>query len=105
MADLYEEREPYAEYMLDVGDGHTLYVEESGNPDGKPVIVLHGGPGGGVSPKMRRFFDANAYRAILFDQRGAGKSTPHASVENNTTWHLVEDIEKIRTMLGIEQWM
>ncbi len=105
MAELHPEREPYAEYSLDVGDGHVLHIEESGNPDGKPVIVLHGGPGGGVSPKMRQFFDAEAYRAILFDQRGAGRSTPKASVEANTTWHLVDDIEKIRQHLGIERWM
>ena len=105
MADLYAECDPFADYMVEVGDGHTLYVEECGNPDGKPVIVLHGGPGGGVSPKMRRFFDPDAYRAILFDQRGSGKSRPHASVDANTTWHLVADIEHIRTMLGIEQWM
>jgi proline iminopeptidase len=105
MAELHPEREPYAEHAVDVGDGHVLHVEESGNPDGKPVVVLHGGPGGGISPKMRQFFDADAYRAVLVDQRGAGRSTPHASVEANTTWHLVEDIEKIRTQLGIEQWM
>jgi proline iminopeptidase len=105
MAELHPEREPFAEHSLDVGDGHVLHVEESGNPNGKPVIVLHGGPGGGISPKMRRFFDANAYRAVLVDQRGAGRSTPHASVEANTTWHLVEDIEKLRTFLGIEKWM
>jgi proline iminopeptidase len=105
MADLHPEREPYAEYPLEVGDGHVLHIEESGNPDGKPVIVLHGGPGGGISPKMRQFFDAGAYRAILVDQRGAGRSTPHASVEANTTWHLVEDIERIREHLGIDRWM
>lgn len=105
MAELHPPREPYAEHSLDVGDGHTLHIEESGNPNGKPVVVLHGGPGGGISPKMRQFFDADVYRTIMFDQRGAGRSTPHASVEANTTWHLVDDIEKIREHLGIDTWM
>lgn len=91
--------------MLDVGDGHRLYVEQCGNPDGIPVVVLHGGPGGGCSPTMRRFFDPSVYRVVLFDQRGCGRSRPHASVENNTTWHLVADIERIRAALGIGRWV
>lgn len=91
--------------MLEVGEGHTLYVEEVGNPAGIPVVVFHGGPGGGCSPAMRRFFDPDKYRAILFDQRGCGRSRPHASVTDNTTWHLVRDIEYIRTTLGIDRWI
>jgi proline iminopeptidase len=87
-----------------VGDGHRLYVEECGNPAGLPVVVLHGGPGGGCSPAMRRYFDPKLFRAVLFDQRGCGRSRPHASVEANTTWHLVADIERIRETLGIERW-
>ncbi len=102
---LYPIIEPFAREMLDVGDGHTLYVEQCGNPDGIPVVVLHGGPGGGCSPAMRRFFDPNVYRIVLFDQRGCGRSRPHASVMANTTWHLVKDIEHIRTTLGIERWI
>lgn len=85
--------------MIALGDGHELYVEQSGNPDGPPVIVLHGGPGGGCSPYMRRFFDPTHYRVILFDQRGCGRSRPHASVIANTTSHLVEDIEVLRHSL------
>ncbi|GAB4284097.1 MAG: prolyl aminopeptidase [Roseovarius sp.] len=91
--------------MMAVGDGHQIYVEQSGNPEGRPVVVLHGGPGGGSSPAMRRFFDPCRYRIVLFDQRGCGRSTPHASVEANTTWHLVADIERIRCRLGIERWI
>jgi proline iminopeptidase len=91
--------------MLDVGDGHRIYVEQCGNPDGVPVVVLHGGPGGGCSPAMRRYFDPNVFRVILFDQRGCGRSRPHASVEANTTWHLVADIELIRATLGIDRWV
>ena len=91
--------------MLDVGDGHRIYVEQCGRPDGIPVIVLHGGPGGGCSPTMRRYFDPGVYRVILFDQRGCGRSRPHASVENNTTWHLVADIERIREALDIPRWI
>ncbi|MFK5998487.1 MAG: prolyl aminopeptidase [Rhodobacterales bacterium] len=102
---LYPVTQPYFYQMLEVSDGHTLYVEECGNPEGIPVVVLHGGPGGGCSPGMRRFFHPDVYRIILFDQRGCGRSTPHASVENNTTWHLVEDIERIRTHLGVESWI
>lgn len=90
--------------MLSVSPIHTLYFEESGNPNGKPVVFLHGGPGGGTDGKQRRFFDPAKYRIILFDQRGCGKSTPHASLQDNTTWHLVGDIEALRTHLGIERW-
>lgn len=101
---LYPAVEPFAVHALDVGGGHRLHVEECGNPDGLPVVVLHGGPGGGCSPAMRRYFDPRAFRAVLFDQRGCGRSRPHASVEENTTWHLVADIEAIREHLGIEAW-
>lgn len=101
----YPEIEPYATHSLDVGDGHTLYVEESGNPDGKPAVVIHGGPGGGSAPRQRRFFDPDVYRIVLFDQRGCGKSTPSASVDHNTTWHLVADIERVREHLGIDRWL
>ncbi|MEQ9673687.1 MAG: prolyl aminopeptidase [Roseovarius indicus] len=102
---LYPPVEPFDRRMMDVGDGHTIYVEQSGNPEGKPVVVLHGGPGGGCSPAMRRYFDPKVFRIVLFDQRGCGRSKPHASVEANTTWHLVDDIEKIREALGIERWI
>lgn len=91
--------------MLEVGDGHRVYVEQCGNPHGIPVVVLHGGPGGGCSPSMRRYFDPDVYRIVLFDQRGCGRSRPHASVEDNTTWHLVRDIELIRKTLEIDAWM
>ncbi|MBT6189885.1 MAG: prolyl aminopeptidase [Tateyamaria sp.] len=97
--------DPYDQRMLDVGQGHRVYVEQCGNPDGVPVIVLHGGPGGGCSPAMRRYFDPEHYRVILFDQRGCGRSRPHASVVNNTTWHLVDDIELIRRALDIDEWI
>ncbi len=102
---LYSPIDPFDQRMLDVGDGHRVYVEQCGNPDGIPVVVLHGGPGGGCSPAMRRYFDPNVYRVILFDQRGCGRSRPHASVEHNTTWHLVDDIELIRKTLGIDRWI
>ncbi|CUK24618.1 Proline iminopeptidase [Cognatishimia activa] len=88
-----------------MGDGHTIYVEQSGNPEGLPVVVFHGGPGGGASPAMRRYFDPKVYRIILFDQRGCGRSKPHASTEDNTTWHLIADIERIREELEIDQWI
>jgi len=97
--------EPFDQRMLDVGQGHRIYVEQSGNPNGIPVVVLHGGPGGGCSPAMRRYFDPSVYRVILFDQRGCGRSRPHASVTDNTTWHLVADIERIRKTLEIESWI
>lgn len=95
----------YAEHKLPVDDLHTLYIEESGSPDGIPVLFVHGGPGGGCSRFDRRFFDPDRYRIILFDQRGSGRSTPHAELERNTTAHLVQDIETIRTHLSIESWM
>lgn len=101
---LYPEIEPYHKGRLAVGDGHELYYEESGNPRGKAVVYLHGGPGAGCSEKMRRFFNPDVYRIVLFDQRGCGRSTPHASLENNTTWHLVADMERIREILDIERW-
>jgi proline iminopeptidase len=100
----YPEIEPYRTGRLRVSDVHELYYEESGNPKGKPVVFLHGGPGGGTEPKHRRFFDPATYRIVLFDQRACGKSTPHASLEENTTWDLVRDIEKIRAHLGIDKW-
>src|SRR5579872_1436141 len=96
---LYPEIAPYKTGRLPVGSGHELYFEESGNPQGKPVVFLHGGPGGGTEPKQRRFFDPRAYRIVLFDQRGCGKSTPRASLVDNTTWHLVADIEALREKL------
>ena len=101
---LYPEIEPFDSGMLKVSDLHTLYYEQSGNPNGKPVVFLHGGPGGGTNPKCRRFFDPAVYRIVLFDQRGCGKSTPHAELHENTTWNLVNDIERIRTHLGIDRW-
>ncbi|MFT4305391.1 MAG: prolyl aminopeptidase [Microbacterium sp.] len=106
---LYPPIEPYETGMLLVGDGHRLYWEQSGNPEGKPVVFLHGGPGGGTSDWHRRFFDPERYRIVLFDQRGCGRSTPHASAPDadltyNTTWHLVADIDLLRRNLGIERW-
>ncbi|MEM7743984.1 MAG: prolyl aminopeptidase [Pseudomonadota bacterium] len=101
---LYPQTEPHRRFQLDVGGGHELYVEQCGNPEGKPVVVLHGGPGAGCSPFMRRFFDPKRYNIVLFDQRGAGKSTPTGSLTNNTTWDLVEDLEKIRAHLDINRW-
>ncbi|MEM9317688.1 MAG: prolyl aminopeptidase [Pseudomonadota bacterium] len=103
-AHLFPALEPFEQQMLDVGDGHQLYVEQCGNPDGAPVVVLHGGPGGGCSPAMRRYFDPDLWRIVLFDQRGCGRSRPHAEVEANTTWHLVADIERIRETIGIDKW-
>lgn len=103
-AEIYPPIEPYTTGMLSVSDKHTLYWEESGNPEGQPIIFLHGGPGSGTSGGNRRFFDPEYYRIILFDQRGAGKSTPHACLEDNTTWDLVSDIEKLREHLKIEKW-
>jgi len=100
----YPEIEPYETGRLKVSDTHEIYWEVSGNPAGKPVVFVHGGPGGGTEPKQRRFFDPARYRIVLFDQRGCGKSTPHASLEENTTWHLVEDMETLRGHLGIERW-
>lgn len=105
MRTLFPEINCYNSQFLQVSTLHRLYVEESGNPNGTPVLFLHGGPGSGTSKKHRRYFDPNHYRIILFDQRGAGQSTPHAEIIDNTTWDLVEDIEKIRNHLGIEKWM
>ncbi len=102
---LYPPREPFRQQVLEMPGGHRVYVEECGARGGAPVVVLHGGPGGGCSPGMRRFFDPTHYHSVLFDQRGCGRSTPHASVENNTTWDLVADIERIREALGIERWI
>lgn len=101
---LYPEIEPYRTGRLEVGNGHEIYFEESGNPKGKPVVFLHGGPGGGTEPKHRRYFDPNTYRIALFDQRGCGRSTPFASLEHNTTWDLVGDIETVRQHLDIDRW-
>ena len=102
---LYPPVDPFDQRMMDVGDGHTVYFEQCGNPNGIPVVVLHGGPGGGCSPSMRRYFDPEKYHVILFDQRGCGRSKPFASVTNNTTWDLVADIERIRAALGIDKWI
>jgi proline iminopeptidase len=101
---LYPEIEPFASGMLQVSSRHAVHHEQCGNPDGKPVVILHGGPGGGCSPKMRRFHDPARYRIVLLDQRGAGRSTPHADLVDNTTWHLVADIEQLREHLGIDRW-
>jgi len=100
----YPEIEPYETGMLDVGDGHRIYWERVGTRGAKPAVFLHGGPGGGISSKQRRQFDPKKYDAMLFDQRGCGKSTPHAELEANTTWHLVADIERLREMMGVEKW-
>ena len=104
MRTLYPEIEPFDTGTLKVDDRHTLYYEQCGNPQGKPVVLLHGGPCAGCSPKMRRFHDPAKYRIVLFDQRGSGRSTPHADLVDNTTWDLVADIEKLRETLGIERW-
>jgi len=101
---LYPQIEPFQRFHLDVSGGHRLYVEQCGHPEGKPVVVLHGGPGAGCSPYMRRFFDPARYRIVLFDQRGAGRSRPHGGLEHNTTWDLIGDIEAIRSHLGIARW-
>jgi proline iminopeptidase len=101
---LYPEIEPYDSGKLRVSALHEIYYEQCGNPRGKPVVFLHGGPGGGIEPRHRRFFDPEAYRIVLFDQRGCGRSTPYASLVDNTTWHLVDDIEALREHLGIEHW-
>lgn len=104
LRNLYDPIEPYNSAHLKVSDIHDIYYEQCGNPNGKPVVFLHGGPGGGIVPEYRQFHDPSAYRIVLFDQRGSGKSTPHASLEENTTWDLVADIEKLREHLGIEKW-
>ncbi len=102
--DLYSPAEPFNTGHLTVSDKHKIYFEECGNPDGKPALLVHGGPGGGSNPTMRRYHDPARYRIILFDQRGCGYSTPHASIEENTTWDLVADMEQLREHLGIERW-
>ena len=104
MRTLYPEIEPFDTGTLKVDGRHELYYEQCGNPEGKPVVLLHGGPGGGCSAKMRCFHDPAKYRIVLFDQRGAGRSTPHADLVDNTTWDLVADIEKLREKLGIDRW-
>ncbi len=104
MRTLYPSIEPHATGTLQVSERHSLYYEECGNPEGKPVVLLHGGPGGGCSANMRRFHDPARYRIVLFDQRGSGRSTPHADLIDNTTWDLVADIERLREHLGITRW-
>lgn len=101
---LYPPIHEYTHYFLDADDTHSLYVEECGNPEGVPVVFLHGGPGAGCEEYHRRFFDPEGYRIILFDQRGCGRSTPHSVLQNNTTQHLIEDLETLRQHLGIKQW-
>ncbi len=101
---LYPPLNPYRTGQLQVSELHRIYFEESGNPNGKPVVFLHGGPGGATQADHRRFFDPERYRIVLFDQRGCGKSQPHAALEENTTWHLVSDIEALREHLSIERW-
>lgn len=102
---LYPPIEPFQSGMLDTGEGHQVYWELCGNPQGKPAVFLHGGPGAGCSEDHRRLFDPQKYCVLLFDQRGSGRSTPHASLESNTTWHLVADIERLRVQLGVSQWL
>ncbi|MBI2362518.1 MAG: alpha/beta fold hydrolase, partial [Elusimicrobia bacterium] len=105
MRELYPEIAPYREGMLKVSELHSIHWEECGNPDGKPVVFLHGGPGGGIDPAHRRYFDPKRWRVILFDQRGCGKSTPYAELRENTTWDLVADIERLRAFMGVERWV
>ena len=102
---LYPPIEPYRSGLLDTGDGHQVYWELCGNPEGKPAAFLHGGPGAGCSPAHRRLFDPARYNILLFDQRGCGRSKPHASLEANTTWDLVADMERLRELIGAEQWL
>ena len=102
---LYDEIKPFDRGRLRVSAVHELYYEQCGNPKGRPVVFLHGGPGAGLVPDYRRFFDPEAYRVILFDQRGSGQSVPHASLDDNTTWHLVADIEQLREHFGVDQWL
>ncbi len=105
MKDLYPPIEPFKTERLRVSESHELYLEQSGRPDGQPVIFVHGGPGAGSGPRHRQFFDPETYRIVVFDQRGCGKSMPAASLEQNTTWDLVQDMEKIRKHLGIDRWL
>ncbi|RKP48226.1 prolyl aminopeptidase [Trinickia fusca] len=102
---MYPSIEPYAHGLLDVGNGHRVYWELCGNPDGKPAVFLHGGPGSGCSVDHRRLFDPARYNILLFDQRGCGRSLPYASLEHNTTWDLVADMERLRTMVGVDKWL
>jgi len=102
--ELYPELEPFASGWMQTDSVHEVYFEECGNPQGQPVLVLHGGPCGAVNPAMRRYFDPAIYRIILFDQRGCGKSRPNASLEDNTTWTLIEDIERLRERCGVDKW-
>src|SRR5690554_2572747 len=102
---LYPRLEPFDQGYLEVGDGHEIYYEQSGNPRGKPALFVHGGPGGGGDTNARRFFNPKAYRIVVFDQRGAGRSRPLGSLEANTTWHLIDDIETLRRKLGIDRWL
>jgi proline iminopeptidase len=102
---MYPPIEPYETGTMDVGDGHRIYYERVGTPGGKPAVFLHGGPGGGLNPDYRRLFDPKYYDLLLFDQRGCGRSTPYASLDANTTWHLVADIEKLRVLVGAEKWL
>lgn len=104
MRTLYPPLQPYTDGQLSVSDLHQIYYEESGNPDGQPVVFLHGGPGGGSQPKYRQYFDPQRWRIVLFDQRGCGRSTPHAELKDNTTWTLVSDIEQLRQHLSIDTW-
>src|SRR5262245_39213068 len=103
--DLYAPIEPFQSEMLKVSPLHTIYVEQCGRPRARPALALHGGPGGGLSPEMRRFFDPTRYHVVLMDQRGCGRSTPHADLREDTTWDLVADIERVREKLGIEKWL
>ena len=102
---LYPEIEPFETGMLDVNDGHSVYWERVGTRGAKPAVFLHGGPGGGISPAHRRLFDPALYDVMLFDQRGCGRSTPHAGLDANTTWHLVADIERLRALMGVDKWL
>ena len=102
---LYDEINPYNEFKLKVSTIHTIHVQECGNPKGRPILFLHGGPGGGIEPVYRQYFNPKKWRIILFDQRGCGKSTPNAEIKNNTTWDLVSDIEKIRLKLNVNRWV
>src|ERR1700756_1261687 len=101
---LYPEIDPFAFGWMPTNSVHEVYYEECGAPGGKPIVVLHGGPGGAINPGMRRFFDPAGWRAVLFDQRGRGKSRPHPSLEDNTTWTLIEDLERLRKRCGVESW-
>ena len=105
MRELYPPRQPYNQGKLKVSDLHTIHFEESGNPEGKPIVLLHGGPGGGCPPFYRQYFDPEKWRLVMFDQRGCGQSKPHAELQENTTWDLVHDIEKLREYLNIHQWV